>query len=320
MSDERPHILLREPLPPKVREYPGGGGGTYPRTSYAQHASKVFKQAEELRAMFARLRPNGGDLDREYFRLELPNDLKVTGSNGQKIEGTVHGSIVGAPAGNVGHFSTTAESFALLLEELQRYAGTHDSVGKSKFAPIEEIGPIPLAEKLGPGMAEKLAEENEPIDVLLGLFPDLLSRERQAVRAAIEALLVPSGGRVADAVDGESGTYLRVQALPAAIKAIAESIVAVQSVDQTEEVVDLSSRPGPKIEASVIVRPFEQAPLVCVIDTGVLTGNRFIDPFVVDREYPLGPPHDQDHGTFVASRVLFGDTIRDQLSLCANVA
>ena len=197
---------------------------------------------------------------------------------------------------------------------MERYSRTESSVGKSKFAPIESLGTIPLAEKLGPGVAEKLGGGDATVDVLLGLFPDLLSRERQAVRQALEAVLTASGGRIAGDADGESGSYLRVQASPSTIRKIAETIIAVQSVDQTEQVVELSSRPGPGIAPSAIIRPSDRAPIVCVIDSGVGTGSRFIDPFVIARENPLGPPHDQDHGTFVASRALFGDSIRDQLS------
>jgi len=314
-NTERPHILLREHAPPTTREYSGGGGGgTYPRTSYAQHAHAVFRQASDLRAMFAKLNTSGQGTDRAYFRLELPADFSIAGSDGRKIEEVVHSKIVGSPSINVGHFGASAESFSLLIEELHRYAETDQNVGKSKFAPIEQLGAIPLAEKLGPGVAEKLASNDATLDVLLGLFPDLLNRERQAVRQAVETLLASSGGHVTGETEGESGSYLRVQARPAAIKAIADLIVAVQSIDQTEEVVEISSRPGPEIDAAVLVRPSDRAPIVCVIDTGVASGCRFIDPFVIARENPLGPPCDEDHGTFVASRALFGDTIRDQVS------
>ncbi len=313
-SGERPHILLREHPPPTDREYAGGGGGTYPRTSYERHARKIFKQAEQLRAMFAKLHPAGLEIGKGYFRLELPSSQSITGSGGRRIEDDIHSSIVGSPNVNIGHFSASAESFSLLVEELQRYAETPDNVGKSKFAAIEQLGSIPLKEKLGPGVADRLATGTKSVDVLLGLFPDLLDRERQAVRMAVEALLRPTGGRVMDEIVGEGGSYLRVEAGPDAIRTIAESIIAVQSVDQTEEVVELSSRPGPIIDSGVVLRPSDRAPIVCVIDTGVAEGCRFIDPFVIAREHPLGPPHLQDHGTFVASRALFGDTIRDQLS------
>jgi hypothetical protein len=314
-ANERPHILLREHAPPEQREYTGGGGGgTYPRTSYAEHASKVFKQAAELRAMFAKLNPGGPAIDRGYFRIEMPPDVSIKGTDGRKLEENTHTEIVGAPTGNVGHVSTTPESFALLLEQLEHYSETKQNVGKSKFAPIENIGPIPLEEKLGPGVAAQLESQAASIDVLLGLFPDLLSRERQAVLQAVEALVKEMGGQVASETEGESGTYIRVQASPAAVRKVAETLIAVQSVDQTEHVVALSARPGPAIAPSCILKPSDRAPLVCIIDSGVESGCRFIDPFVIARENPLGPPHAQGHGTFVASRALFGDSIRDQVA------
>jgi len=251
-------------------------------------------------------------LEKRYVRIELPDDCKVTGADGRKIEEVVHGTIVGSPSLNVGHFSTSPSSFSLLLEELARYADS--TVGKSKFAAIERLAAIPFHEKLGSGMAGAFNEDDTELDVLLGLFPDLLSRERDSVCQGIKAMLSAAGGTFAGATEGETGVYIRVRARAADVQAVAQSFISIQSVDRTEEVVELSSRPGPQIETGVTVVPRDDAPLVCVIDTGVATGSRFIDPFVVAREQPLGPPHSEDHGTFVASRVLFGDSIRDQVA------
>ena len=49
MSDEsRPHLKLSEHKPLEDRTFTGGVAGSYQRTEYKQHASKIFKEAQIL--------------------------------------------------------------------------------------------------------------------------------------------------------------------------------------------------------------------------------------------------------------------------------
>src|SRR3990167_10026758 len=119
MSDKsRPHLKLSEHKPIEDRIFPGGGGGTYQRTEYKQHANKIFREAQILNQFFEK----SVDIEttkKRYFRIELPKDSNIlTSSEGKKISDTVSGNLVGAPAKNIGHFSTLETSFSALLEQI----------------------------------------------------------------------------------------------------------------------------------------------------------------------------------------------------------
>ena len=141
-DNSRPHIIIKnEPAAPVKREYnSGGGGGTYPRTSYTEHATKVYKEVDQLKAIFSKIEDK--EISNLYYRVALPEGQKVETSEGKRLEENIHSSIVGSPSENVAHVSTSKSSFQDLTAQLSKYKSTDDSTGKSKFASIEEISEI----------------------------------------------------------------------------------------------------------------------------------------------------------------------------------
>lgn len=311
--NERPHLLIEAPSDKQVRTYEGGGGGTYPRESYDRHARRIFGEAQGL-VRWMENEAVGGSIPKRYFRLEVPEDQSVLGAAGAKFEEITHATLVGAPDRHTAHLSTTGPHLALLVEELERYASTRQNTGKSKFAPVEAIGPIPLAEKVSERAKALLNDPDANADVLLSLFPDLTRIEREAVKTAIGARLRESNGEVVDEYLAEAGLYVRVRARAKVISEVAQLFLAVQSVDCVERALELSAVAGEVLTSSMVVLPNRSAATVCIFDTGVCQGSRFLDGSTVAVEQPIGPPLDCEHGTFVASRIIFGDTLRDQLA------
>lgn len=313
MTEERPHLLIEEPAHTAPRTYPsGGGGGPYPRSDYALHAAKVYREAQTLEPYF-RQRSDANATDRRYFRVELPADQSVWTSTGAKLTEALKADIVGAPSKTAGHLSSTGAALNLALAELQRYSGPKN-VGRSKFAILEAIGPIPITEKVSARARAILDDAQGDTSMLLSLFPDLSHVERQTIVQAIEQLLRASGGQLLAETEVESGFYIRVSARPKAIAEVAEAFLSVQSVDPVEYTVELSSTPGDVVSPSVAVLPNSTRAVAAIFDSGIEVGCRFIDGSVVDREEPVGPPFSTDHGTFVASRIMYGDTLRDQVA------
>lgn len=312
MSERRPHLRIEQPLELSTRVYEGGGGGTYPRTSYATHARKIFAEAQQLKAIFASL-SDVSTTDRRYFRVALPNDKTISTSTGASLADDLYSKLVGAPSDQIGHVSTTTASLGLLLDELQRYAAP-GNVGKSKFAVLEHMGAIPLEEKVSAKAEALLRTAKTDADVLLGLFRDLSHVERQAIIQGIREWLTSKRAALTSVTEVETGTYLRVLAPADVVREVAQLFMSVQSVDPVEYVLDLSSSPGVALSQQLEVLPNASSAIAGIFDSGVVTGSRFLDGSIVQRESPLGTPYNQDHGTFVASRIIYGDTLRDQVA------
>ena len=312
-NTNRPHIIIvNEPPAPSVRTYDGGGGGgTYPRTDFQRHASKIFSEAQSLKAALDAIVPD--QRSKIYYRVEIPKDFgNIWTSKGQKLEDDLHGEIIGAPAPHVGHMSSRAESFSLLLDQLQTYTSSGGARGKSKFAPLESISKIPFNEKVSKrlqGIFDANAFDNKAI---FGLFPDLTKEEVDAYVQAIDIFLKNANGKVVDVIPSESGALLTIQSDEKTLKDCAERFIGVQSVEPSDEAVVLSSTKLGDLTDSLLVNTNNARAIVCVFDSGVIRNARFFDSSVRAWEEPLGQPFSVDHGSFVASRIIYGDSLRDQ--------
>lgn len=314
-TTKKPHLLINEILPtPAARIYETkGGGGTYPRTDYAQHASKIYKEAAHLNAFFAKVNENTVS-EKVFFKIETPDDISLWSGKGTEIEKKIHAEIIGSPAKNIGYVSTNKSSFNSLIQQIERYHTSEENTGKSNFAQLEKIGEVTAEEKISSKF--KLASESSAFngEALISLFPNLTHSENAGYKALINKILISENGSILNECNSEDGLILKIKGHKNTIKKIAESILAVQSVDTVDELFSPSSTAGENIETSVIVNTNDSAAKACIFDTGVSKTSRFISGSLLGEETPLGPPRDLDHGTFVASRIIYGDTIRDQVA------
>lgn len=310
-ANNRPHIVVRELYtPPELRTYNAGGGGAYKRTQVTRHANKIFREAEILKQVITSASENLG-VRKVHFRVELPDQINAWTTQGAKVEENIHAQIVGSPLPNVAHVSTSPQSFDLLFEQLGRYKTTDEHVGKSKFAALESISKIPFDEKVSHRLLG-LMDGTEQLEVLFALFPDLLREDKAAYIEAITALMREGNGQLLSSTESDVGLLLKVKATPRLIRSAAEEFLGVYSVDPLNEVIVWQAVQGPLIEDAVQVLPNTSEAKACIFDSGVVSGSRFLDSSIIGREDPLGPPSSLDHGTFVSSRIIFGDQITEQ--------
>jgi hypothetical protein len=200
------------------------------------------------------------------------------------------------------------------LEQLERYSKSEESVGKSNFAQIERLSDIPTSEKLTTRLKRAIESKEFKDEALVSLFSDLTRQERENYKILIQGILQQNQGQVLGEYLSESGLFLKVKANSKTIEKVAEKILAVQSVDAIDELIAPSSTDGAPIESSVVVKVNGSSAAVCIFDTGTIQNSRFIDGSILGHENPLGPTFDSDHGTFVSSRIIYGDTLRDQIA------
>lgn len=315
MSDkQRPHLKLTEHKPIEDRVFSGGGGGAFKRSEYKQHANKIFREAQELKSLLDSSIDNAAT-QRRYFRIQLPEETNIlSSSEGKKISTNILGNLVGAPSKNIGHFSTLASSFSTLLEQLKNYNESDEHIGKSKFAPIENISVIPENEKISIDLANLIKTNQYSGEILVTLYSDLLREEQETVKKAISLYLESKEGQILGELDTSQGKLLRIKTKPEDVHKLAECFFSIQSLDPLEEIMVESAKQGERIEDQVIVNSNESNAVVCIFDSGVTKDSRFLESSMIGYEEPIGPPHSTEHGTFVASRITYGNSLRDDIS------
>lgn len=312
MNDQRPLLLISESRPIQDRTYKGRGGDIYLRESYSDHGKKLFTQAAQLKREF-QSSIDFEKINRRYLRVEIPEDKNLWKSDGEKLNTSILSSLVGTPEKNVGHFSTLEKSFNSFLEQLETYS--HSNSGKYKFAIIETISKIPAAEKINRSLYMLIKQHKFNGEILLTLFPDLSRNEQENLKQAINSYLKTSDGKILSEIDTNSGKMFRIQIRADEIENLANCFMAVQSIDPVDEFLVESATFGQRIEDDIQVLPNTSNAKVCIFDSGVIQGSRFLDNSLLGHEEPLGPPYNYEHGTLVASRIIYGNSLRDNISM-----
>jgi len=313
-NGQRPHIIIKnEPAPPVKREYEGGGS-SYKRANVASHSRKVAREADQLRAMFAKSQDS--KTSKVYFKVEMIEDTKVESSKGIILENTLRAKIVGSPKENIAHVATTRESFNDLVSEIEIYKTSEKNVGKSKYAAIEGLSPIPFEEKATLRFLDVFTDEETEGEALVGLFPDLTEEDATSVAVAIKSFIEQRGGEVMGQDDSASGIIFKVKSRKDVLKDLANMFISVQGLDSIDKIIEYESIKGAELEDVLTVIPNHSKALACVIDSGVARGSRFLDNSIIDHEFPFGDTNGLGvgHGTFVASRIIFGDDLKGQVS------
>lgn len=311
----RPHIIIKtETNPPVKREYDGGGGGTYPRTSYQQHAAKIYQEVDHLRAVFAKIKDSS--IDKRYFKVEIPKGHKVSTSEGKILEDNIFSTIVGSPIENIAHVSCTAKSFEDFAVQLDKYQGTEKNVGKSKFALIDSISNIPFEEKASERFLSQFESDEEEGEALITFFPDLNEQDLESVTKAVSEFLKEKNGEILSFLSREDGALIKVRSKREVLKELAETFLSVQSLDASDEIIVEMANLGEQIQGNVTVVPNTSNAFACFFDTGIKSDNRFLNGSIIEDYCPFGDNRGVgvSHGTFVASRIIFGDSIKDQIS------
>lgn len=325
----RPHIIItKEPASPIKREYKnGGGGGTYPRTNYRDHAAKVYKEIDQLKAIFAESKDIG--TSKVYYRVEIPDGYEfsnsegkilekkynVSSSDGKSLEKNLRSTIVGAPSDKVAHMSASKDSFDDLMAELSSYGNTPNNVGKSKFATIEGFSPIPFEEKISERFLSQFHNDIDEGDALLTTFPDLNEEDLSVVIKSMEYFFSQQQGKIISVLPGEEGAIIKVRSKKKTLQKLADSFVSIQSLDSADELMMEMSASGENISNNIVVKPNASNAFACIFDTGV-SDIKYLKGSIIEHIYPFGENKGvgTSHGTFVASRIIYGDSIKDQIS------
>ena len=311
----RPHIvIINEPAAAIKREYLNGFAQKHPRESYQSHAAKVYKEVDQLKAIFAGSADAG--ISKTYYRVELPKGHKVSSSEGKQLEKYIRSDIVGSPSENVAHLSTTKESFDDLIAELNKYSNTDNNVGKSKFSTIEGFSQIPFEEKVSERFLLNFANDSEEGEAIIKIFPDLNQEDLGIILSGIKNFLAANNSKVLSMLPGEEGAIITVKSRKEVLRELSDRFVSIQSMDSVDEIMEEMALDGNEIDSKVVVNPNTSNAFACIFDTGV-NDIQYLQGSIIEHVYPFqktGGVVKNGHGTFVASRIAYGDSIEDQLS------
>lgn len=279
-----------------------------PRLSHSEHGKKLQLQSQEY--LQTELKKKDIKYTDDFFlQIETPDEISIK-SQKLKIEDLGFKILSFSKYNNsIGTATIEKEKFEEFEERLNIYTNSPENKGKTYFAPIEKISSIPPESKI----KENVDFESEKIiDIVINLFNVIKPKELLAISNSISEELRKYSEIVEQRsfTNGVTSIYCRIPANHIAEIAIEFSTIKEIKPSQTfyvPQAISTESLPNP-----LVVNKTQSDSMICVIDSGISVGNSIINPLVKERVVKLPPGSIDcayDHGTFVSSRCVFGDSV-----------
>jgi len=314
MNDERFHLEIPIENIRIERYEKTGGGESVKRLDYTEHGKKLREQTQSIKQNELSKRdsvytsdlylqistPEAVTLKSQRLKIEELGFEVLSYSNTDKSTGTV---------------KIKKEQLDTFEEKLDNYIESDDNIGKTYFSPIEEICSIPLESKI---KAEIDLDSEEEVEIIINLFQALTPKEKLAINGVILNELKQFSKKVnhRNFINGITSIECKLQARH--IPLIVSEFTTIKEIKPNQTFYVESSTPAEKIPDALVVRSVISESMICIIDSGISSAGGIFDNLIKQRQTQFLPTgsvdSDYEHGTFVASRCLFGDNIDDCLA------
>jgi len=288
-----------------------GFSPSVPRASHFDHGRKLQMQTQNL--VQTEFSKKDAQYTRDLFlQIETPDEFKIK-SQRLKIEELGFKMLSFSPTNSsIGTAKIDKDELKVFKNKLDRYTNSKEHSLKSYFSPIEKISSIESNQKIQETIN---SESNEEIEIIINLFNVIKPKELLAITNSISEDLRQYSELVEQRNfrNGVSSIYCRVPANK--ISQIASEFSTIKEIKTSQTFFVPQTTAVDKIPNPLKVEDVESDSIICIVDSGV-KDNGVMNKLIKHR-YKYIPLHSvdaaYDHGTFVASRCVFGDGIDECL-------
>lgn len=216
---------------------------------------------------------------------------------------------------SLGNFKIDDKKFEEFEEKLEEYISSDENKYKTYFAPIENIKAIPNETKI----SDKInLESEEKYNVIINFFNGIKQEEIFALEKLLNVDFKEHN--LEFSFSNISNKIISVNSLVNGqeIKNILNEFNSIKDIQLNQNYYITNSIKGDYILSDVVVEKPTSSSAVCIFDSGITNQGRIIPSLVrsrINSYLPYGSVSPQYlHGTFVASRCIFGDNIEYQIS------
>jgi len=309
MSDDKFHFEIPKKNIKNIRYEKTGGGVSVTRLNHSEHGKKLKGQTEILKAAEFDKKDSKYTSDL-YLQIETPRDVTLK-SQRLKIEELGFEVL---SISNTEKYIGTARIKKYILpkfeERLEGYTNTDENIGKTYFSPIEKMVSIPPESKI---KTEISIDSHEEKEIIINLFNVLSPREKLAVNGAILEELKYFSDNILYHNFSNGITSIACKVQERFIPIIVSEFTTIKEIKPNNTFFVESSTPAEGIPDALEILPVESESMICIIDSGISNGGKVFNSLVKNKDTSFLPIGSVDcayeHGTFVASRALFGDSI-----------
>ncbi|NBJ15221.1 MAG: S8 family peptidase [Dehalobacter sp. 4CP] len=315
MSDERDHLWIPKN---QVREdivNLGNGGPSYSRDDYYEHGKRLTEQVNKIKNEI--IIKKDAELTKDYIlQVKTPEQISIK-SHKDKLNKL--GFDIVSYSNNKENIATAIihkDKFNEFDKKVIKYAESEDHYGKTNISVIEEIREVPLEEKIDTSI-----KSNDDIEVecIITLYNILSAKEKEIIINNIESVLRNKDINEIRKSKLLNGTVILSANLhPSIIKELGQEYITVRSISVNGSMILEKSFPTDNLPNPLVVSKPNTDVVVAVVDSGINETSPAFNGLINDNQLflPSGTTKKAvDHGTLVASRVIYGDNLESCVHL-----
>jgi len=277
------------------------------RVNYSEHGLNLKQQASLFKEKES-LKKDISYSSQLFLQIETPEKVSIK-SQKQKIENlgfellsfSIHNE-------SIANAQITKEKFKEFEVRLENYITTSEHIGKTYFSAIERIYNIPAENKIDDQINY---ESDEDIEIVINLFSTITTKELLAITNSLEIDLRNYTSEILKRTFKNGITSIFCNLAPLHLTKIASEFSTIKEIKLSHTFTVPQAVIVDPIPTDITISSVQSSSTICIVDSGVYPNNILQNLIKEQVGYPspLAVDFEYNHGTFVASRCIFGDEI-----------
>lgn len=290
-----------------------GRAKPFHRPSYSAHGDYLREQAARVRE-YVETAADAEAAESIFLQVKTPKQLPARGERQRLHSAGLDIIALSSVDPNSATVQLQRSKLSSLEKKIERYASSPDNRGKSYLAVIEDLQPVPLEEKLDPQL---LVVSDDPVDCLLVFYSSLTEKERATVLFAVRSFMARRGAALGQQRRLSNGVIVvEARLRPSEAREAGASFTTLKQVTPDHVFYVPDAWRISAVSSAVQVEQPRIATAVAVVDTGICNVCPGLATALAESRPQLPPgavASWPEHGTFVASRIAYGDDLEQQL-------
>lgn len=313
-ESNRPHFIIPQKKLIKESTNPTGRSFLYKRDDYSEHGKSLINKVRESKQELSKT-VDSGLTDNIFLEIKTPSNISVKNEKKRFKDLGLEMVSYSDRAKNIGIAKTTNKQLEELEAKLEKYSSTDENIGKSNLSIIENIAPVSVEDKLSSDILSRTGEE--PLKTIIFLYKELTSLEKDAILLKIKDYISEKDGEFLDSYSYSTGESTAVvNASLKTLKDLGQNFTTLRQITVDRLFFVTDSTPIAPLPNNININPPNSNIIVAVFDSGIQKNCNLLSNLIVDSSsfLPDGSisPH-FEHGTFVASRITYGDDLEIDL-------
>lgn len=291
-----------------------GFGETIQRLSYSEHGialrsnKNYFKENEFFKKDLS-------VISNVFLQLSTLENINIK-SHVNKIENLGFELVSLSPDNkSIGNFKIDDQKFLEFENKLEEYISTPENKYKTYFSAIESIKSIPNETKISDGIN---IDSEHKYDILIHFFDGIKKEEISSLEVLLKNEFLQNDLEYGFSNISNRIITVKSQLNGLEIKTILNEFNSIKEITLNQNYFITNSVKGDIITGDIKFDDVSSSSAICIFDSGITTNGQIIPNYVrsrINSYLPTGSISPQySHGTFVASRCIFGDTIEYQIA------